>query len=407
MKLKSYASVLICVMLVMACSPTSQEPQHAQDHDDATGPHGGKLLFKDGFALEITIAEHGTPPEYRIWPSHNNVPLEPSLVGLKIVLERLGNRRDEIGFAPAQGFLRGDAVVSEPHSFVVNVEASFASESYSWRYESFEGRTHIAPALLTAAEIETETAGPATIRDTLTVYGRIAPNPERVSHIHARFSGVIQAVNASIGDVVSKGKQLATVEADDSLNSYPITSPISGTVVERHANPGETTGGRSLFTVIDTRTVWADLGIFPSDRTRVTVGAPVTLKSVIGGLEAHGKIAMLNPIAEENQSVTARVLIDNSDGLFAAGMFLSASIEVAQYEVPLAVKRTGLQTFRDFTVVFAQVDNTFEVRMLDLGRQDAVWAEVRGGLMPGTQYVTGNSYLIKADIEKSGASHDH
>jgi cobalt-zinc-cadmium efflux system membrane fusion protein len=45
--------------------------------------------------------------------------------------------------------------------------------------------------------------------------------------------------------------------------------------------------------------------------------------------------------------------------------------------------------------------------MLELGRMDSEHAEVRGGLDVGETYVTGNSYLIKADIEKSGASHDH
>jgi cobalt-zinc-cadmium efflux system membrane fusion protein len=57
--------------------------------------------------------------------------------------------------------------------------------------------------------------------------------------------------------------------------------------------------------------------------------------------------------------------------------------------------------------VFARFDDTYEVRMLDLGRQNRDWAEVLGGIEPGTSYVTQNSYLIKADIEKSGASHDH
>jgi cobalt-zinc-cadmium efflux system membrane fusion protein len=45
--------------------------------------------------------------------------------------------------------------------------------------------------------------------------------------------------------------------------------------------------------------------------------------------------------------------------------------------------------------------------MLELGRRDAERVEVLGGLRAGTEFVTGNSYLIKADIEKSGASHDH
>ena len=75
--------------------------------------------------------------------------------------------------------------------------------------------------------------------------------------------------------------------------------------------------------------------------------------------------------------------------------------------MPLAVKRIGLQAFRDFTVVYAQIGDEYEVRMLELGRQDDTWAEVLGGLEPGTSYVTENSYVIKADIEKLGASHDH
>jgi cobalt-zinc-cadmium efflux system membrane fusion protein len=120
-----------------------------------------------------------------------------------------------------------------------------------------------------------------------------------------------------------------------------------------------------------------------------------------------GTISAINVIANENQAVTARVVMDNSSGGLLPGMYVSAEIEVAEYEVPLAVKRTGLQAFRDFTVVYAQIDDVYEVRMLELGRRDAEWVEVLGGLEPGTQYVAVNSYLVKADIEKSGASHDH
>ena len=81
--------------------------------------------------------------------------------------------------------------------------------------------------------------------------------------------------------------------------------------------------------------------------------------------------------------------------------------ERLDYEVELAVNRAGLQRFRDFTVVFAQVGESYEVRMLELGRQDETHVEILSGLKPGTTYVTEQSFLIKADIEKSGASHDH
>lgn len=88
-------------------------------------------------------------------------------------------------------------------------------------------------------------------------------------------------------------------------------------------------------------------------------------------------------------------------------MTVSAEVTVAARQVPLAVKETGLQRFRDFTVVFTQVGETYEVRMLELGARDGRYAEVLKGLKPGSPYVSEQSFLIKADIEKSGASHDH
>jgi cobalt-zinc-cadmium efflux system membrane fusion protein len=104
---------------------------------------------------------------------------------------------------------------------------------------------------------------------------------------------------------------------------------------------------------------------------------------------------------------TARVMLDNADRRWTPGLFLEGAVRIGETKVPLAVKRSGLQAFRDFTVVFEQVGETYEVRMLELGRQDDTFVEVLAGLKPGVKYVAGNSYLIKADIEKSGASHDH
>ena len=70
------------------------------------------------------------------------------------------------------------------------------------------------------------------------------------------------------------------------------------------------------------------------------VGASVMVRTAIGDISIDGEIALLSPVAGANQSVTARVRLDNTNGLLAAGMYLTGEIEVAQYEVPLAVKRS-------------------------------------------------------------------
>ena len=184
-------------------------------------------------------------------------------------------------------------------------------------------------------------------------------------------------------------------------------APIDGIVTERVANPGEQTNGRRLFTIMDTSSVWAELAVFPLDRGRVLPGVPVIIQGTGVDTKHQGVVSLLNTVAESNQSVLARVVLDNSDDTFVPGMYVTGGIRIAEHSVPLAVKREGLQSFRDFTVVYAQIGDEYEVRMLELGRQDGEWIEVLGGLEPGTRYVTTNSYLIKADVEKSGASHDH
>jgi cobalt-zinc-cadmium efflux system membrane fusion protein len=100
-------------------------------------------------------------------------------------------------------------------------------------------------------------------------------------------------------------------------------------------------------------------------------------------------------------------VLDTESVQLPPGTFVEAEVNVGEHEAPLAVNRTGLQTFRDFQVVYARVGDVYEVRMLELGREAGEWVEVLGGLEPGTEYVTVNSHLIKADIEKSGATHDH
>lgn len=105
--------------------------------------------------------------------------------------------------------------------------------------------------------------------------------------------------------------------------------------------------------------------------------------------------------------MVARVALDNAQGQLLVGSFVTGDVSVAERKVPLAVKAIGLQTFRDFTVVFEQVNDQYEVRMLELGEQHGEWQEVLGGIDVGARYVTRNSYLIKADIEKLGAAHDH
>jgi len=399
----------ILLPLLAACggSPPEDMDMVAEAETYERGPNNGRMLRDGDFAIELAVFETGVPPEFRAWATEAGRSLDPRDVDLIVTLTRLGNRVDEHEFQAQTDFLRGSSLVYEPHSFAVSVDAVHERRSYRWQYDSFEGRTRISPEMAEAFGLATGIAGPAEIEETVTLYGNIVPDTDRVRAVSARFDGAIRSVHVMPGETVAEGQLLATVESNESLQSYPINAPISGAVTERIANPGEQTAGRQLFTIVDTSSVWAELAVFPGNRDRVRLGSEVTVAPASGGAPLAGTISYIDVFSAANQSVSARVVLDNSGGSLTPGTFVTAVVRVAEHQVPLAVRRSALQTFRDFTVVYAQIGDEYEVRMLDLGRASGDWVEVLGGLDPGTRYVTENSFVLKADIEKSGATHDH
>ncbi len=383
------------------------DPGHASEAEPEKGPHHGRLLKDGNFMLELAIFETGVPPEFRAWATQDGKAVSPEAVDLSIRLTRLGGKIDEIKFKPQGDALRGDTVIYEPHSFIVTINALHNGSTHTWQYDNFEGRTKIETAVAEALSIETSVAGPVVMQKTISAYGQITANEERMRKISARFDGVIKSVSPSLGDRVRKGQKLATVESNESLQLFTISAPISGVITQRNANAGEQTNGRQLFTIMDTTSVWAELSVFPTDLAQVQIGAQVTLTDASGKQTVSGKVSRMDVTAQDNQAVNVHVVLDNKEGQLHPGRYVSAKITVAEHPAALAVKRSGLQAFRDFTVVYAQIGEEYEVRMLDLGLQAGEWAEVLGGLEPGTRYVSKNSYVIKADIEKSGAAHDH
>jgi cobalt-zinc-cadmium efflux system membrane fusion protein len=412
---KSRGLIPLFLVLALASGCDAQQSSHADHgHDPAAeedyerGPHNGRMLRDGNFALEITIFETGVPPEFRVYPYRGGTPIEPGDVNLTIELGRLGDRVDRFEFSPQGELLRGDGVVLEPHSFDVTVKAGSGGHNHVWTYESYEGRTQIDARVADAMGVGVSTAGPASIRETIVVQGTIKPDPDAVSEVRGRFSGQVQSLSRSVGDTVRKGDELARIQSNESMQSYTITAPVSGTVIERRASVGSTATDHPIYVIADTTRLIADFQIFSRDLGSVDVGQAVTVTNLDGNMEAETTVDQILPTVDPgSRAATARTLIDNADARWLPGEFVRGVITVAATSVPLAVRESGLQAFRDFTVVYARVDDTYEVRMLDLGRRDGEHVEVLGGLEAGTEYVTDNSYLIKADIEKSGASHDH
>jgi len=469
--------------LPLAQSTTTNDA-HLDEHVPQTkeiikGPHGGKLFSNGDYSIEVTIYEQYTPPEFRIYTYENNQALSPALTRIHIQLERLGRRPQRIDFAPENDYLKGNAIIEEPHSFKVKINAEYADKSHQFDYEQIESRVQITDKQLTLNSIEVLTASPAKIKSTLLLQGEIKLNADKSVYIVPRVGGIVEAVNTNAGDKVRKGQVLATISsqlitemrsdalaaqkrvglaratylrekqlweekisaeqdylqaqhdlqeaeinsqriqqklgaigagsAKNGLSRYELRSPIDGVVTNKQISLGQVVNeADKLFEVADLNTVWAEMIIYAKDINTVKVGQKVSIKAAAFDAQAIGTISYVGAlVGEQSRTAMARVVLDNPNQTWLPGLPLNIELVANEVEVPLAISVEGIQTLRDWTVVFGRYGEYFEARPLKLGRRDAQYVEVLDGLNAGEQYAAGNSFLIKADIGKAGASHDH
>jgi len=453
------------------------------------GPHGARLLSNGPLQLEVTIYEAGVPPQFRVYPFDAALkPLSPKDVALQIELHRLGGRVDRIAFQPEADYLRGTAVVEEPHSFDVTVTAQHVGRRHQFSYSQIEGKVTLGPDQVKSAGISINTVGPREMVTTLDLPGEIKADQTRVAQVVPRLQGVITNVLKKEGDRVRKGELMAvlnsreladaksaylaaaqqvdftrvTVEREEALwkkkisaeqdylearraydraelsqklagqmlvvlgvpsdalsrlasapaetmARYEIRSPLNGTVTERNVTVGEAvTAEEGIFVVADLSSIWVDITVYAKDLGAVHEGQAATVTSTDLGSEVEGRVSYVGPlVGQQTRAATARIVLPNRGGRWRPGLFVTVRLVREATTVPLAVSAEAIQTFRDWQVVFVRYADAFEARPLELGRSDGQWVEVLKGLSLGEQYAAANSFAVKAEIGKLGATHDH
>ncbi|MDP5209080.1 efflux RND transporter periplasmic adaptor subunit [Microbulbifer sp. 2205BS26-8] len=284
-------------------------------------------------------------------------------------------------------------------------KVSHLGERAHGAHEFREDRVQIADKTAYKAGIRTTLAGPGTIEESITLYGKTAIDHRSISHVRARYPGTLVAIEKGLGDLVEKGQKLAAIESNDSLQVYPLVAPIPGQVIDKQVSLGEFSGERVLFTIANYSRLWAELRVFPGRRGKISRGQRVFI--IAGERTVDSTIASLAPGGNGQPFAIARARIENPDNLWTTDLMVQGQVVISENRVPLVVENRALQLLRDTTVVFVKVGETYEARPLALGRSDGVVTEVLSGLTVGERYVTENSYLIKADLERSGAAHSH
>ena len=193
------------------------------------------------------------------------------------------------------------------------------------------------------------------------------------------------------------------------LTRYEIRAPVDGVITDKKISVGEVLKEDTrIFTVADLSTVWVEMAVYAKDVNAVKPGQQVTVKAASFEARAEGRIGHVGAlVGEQTRAAMARVVLPNPQGWWRPGLPVNVELTAEETDVALAVATEAVQSLGQSPVVFGRYGQQFEARPLLLGRSDGRMTEVLGGLLPGERYAARNSYLIKADIGKAGASHNH
>lgn len=267
----------------------------------------------------------------------------------------------------------------------------------------------LSDAKVAAAGIELMTASAGTLRDTLLLNGVLQPNQETLVQVTPRFPGIVREIQKRIGDRVSKNELLAKIESNQSLTTYELRAPLAGTIIERQVALGEyVTEQKPAFTIADLSTVWVDFSVYRRDIQRVKVGDKVMIDAGDGGAPVETTITYLSPVGSaDTQSALARAAVDNAALRLRPGLFVTGRLILSAKNIAVAVKLSALQTVENRSVVFVRDGEKFEARDVELGERDAEWVEVLFGVAEGDLYAAKNSFIVKAELAKGSAAHEH
>lgn len=198
---------------------------------------------------------------------------------------------------------------------------------------------------------------------------------------------------------------------------FPVRAPLAGQVTEREVTLGELVSPERehLLIIADMTTLWV-LADVPEARLRGLkkgAAAHVTL-AALPDEKVNGTVSFIaQTIDPATRTVKVRIEVKNGQGELKPGMFARAEIssggEEAAGDAVLAVPDEAIQTVEGRPAVFVPVggeQNTFAMRAITVGKPVGGWVPVLSGLTEGDRIVVAGTFVLKADLGKSGAGHE-
>jgi RND family efflux transporter MFP subunit len=196
-----------------------------------------------------------------------------------------------------------------------------------------------------------------------------------------------------------------------------VIAPIDGMVIDREATLGELVSPEreALLVLADTSILWVLADVPEVRLAAVTKGAAaIVTVPAVGGDPISGDVSYIAPeVDAATRSARVRVELHNGHLPIRPGMFaqveLAAASGAAATQV-LAIPEEAVQTIEGTSVVFVPVegeDGVFAPRPVKVGPPVGGMVPVLDGIADGQILITAGSFVLKAELGKNSAGHDH
>lgn len=250
------------------------------------------------------------------------------------------------------------------------------------------------------------------------LYRDKAVSLQELSHTQVERTTAEQMLNAAKAEVrrteealehlgLSPSKHRPRGESGEQI---PVTSPLAGAVLEKHATNGTAViPGMPLFVVSDLSTLWVLAEIDETQLSQVHVGLPVTLQVTAYPQETFaGTVVFIADMLDpKTRRITVRCQVPNLHGKLKPHMYATVAFGTGNVRSTLAVSVHAVQELEGKPVVFiAEESGKFSVRTIELGVEADGWREILSGVRAGERIVTTGSFLLKSEFAKPAAAEE-
>ncbi len=183
-------------------------------------------------------------------------------------------------------------------------------------------------------------------------------------------------------DVAAARARIAAAQA--TLNQAKIIAPFAGVITAVEAQVGDmVTIGKTAFRIDDLSQLLVDVQISEVDINNVEVGQPVTLAfDAVQGKTYNGKITKINGVGDSTSGAvnfTVTVEVTDADELVKPGMTAAVTIRVKEVKDALLVPNRAVRVIDGQRVVYILKEGVLTPVEVRLGASSDAFSEVVGG----------------------------